>query len=59
MIGKLTNDDTRDLSIKILDQLVDKGFVKNCIDTDDETEFTIQDIINSEINNFFDIQIIN
>jgi hypothetical protein len=25
--------------------LVDNGLVKNCIDTDDETEFEVQDII--------------
>ena len=32
-----------------VDKLVQEGFVKNCIDTDDETEFEIQDIILNEL----------
>lgn len=56
MNKQLTYDDTRDLSIKILDKLVENGFVKNCIDTNDETEFEIQDIIHSELNTFFDVK---
>ncbi len=56
MNKQLTYDDTRDLSIKILDKLVENGFVKNCIDTNDETEFEIQDIIHSELNIFFDVK---
>lgn len=56
MHKQLTYDDTRDLSIKILDKLVENGFVKNCIDTNDETEFEIQDIIHSELNKFFDVK---
>ena len=32
-----------------VDKLVQEGFVKNCIDTDDETEFEIQDIIFDEL----------
>jgi hypothetical protein len=49
------NDDTRDLSIKILDELVKNGHIKDCIDTDDETEFSVQDIIHLEINKAFNI----
>lgn len=56
MNKQLTYDDTRDLSIKILDKLVENDFVKNCIDTNDETEFEIQDIIHSELNTFFDVK---
>lgn len=56
MNKQLTYDDTRDLAIKILDELVEKGFVKDCIDTNDESEFEVQDIIHSELNKFFDVK---
>lgn len=56
MSKQLTYDDTRDLSIKILDELVEKGYVKNCIDTDDESEFEVQDIIHSVLNKFFQVK---
>ena len=42
-------DDCRDIAIRIVDKLVQEGSVKNCIDTDDETEFEIQDIILNEL----------
>jgi hypothetical protein len=42
-------DDCRDIAIRIVDKLVQEGFVKNCIDTDDETEFEIQDIVLNEL----------
>jgi hypothetical protein len=42
-------DDCRDIAIRIVDKLVQEGFVKNCIDTDDDTEFEIQDIILNEL----------
>jgi hypothetical protein len=42
-------DDCRDIAIRIVDKLVQEGYVKNCIDTDDETEFEIQDIILNEL----------
>ena len=47
---KITNDDTRDLAIKCIDKLVEGGYMADCLDTDDETEFEIQDIIHEEIN---------
>jgi|GEM_PF-2915448 len=56
MNKQLTYDDTRDLAIKIIDELVEKGFVKDCIDTNDESEFEVQDIIHSELNKFFDVK---
>jgi len=40
-----TLDDVRDISLKIVDILVAEKYVKNCMDTDDDTEFAIQDII--------------
>ena len=51
-----TNDDTRDIAIRILDTLIQKGFVKDCTDTDDETEFEVQDIIQEELNRVFNIK---
>ena len=51
-----TNDDTRDLSIRILDKLVEAGYVKDCTDTNDETEFEVQDIIHEEINETLGIE---
>jgi hypothetical protein len=52
----ITNDDSRDLAIKILEKLVEAGFVKDCIDTDDEDEFNVQDIIHEEINEALEIE---
>jgi len=38
-------DQIRDMAIKCVDKMVKEGIVKDCIDTDDNTEFNIQDII--------------
>jgi hypothetical protein len=38
--------DLTDISIKILDMLVLYEYVKDCTDTDDQTEFFVQDKIN-------------
>jgi hypothetical protein len=46
----VTYDDTRDVAIRVLDKLVKLGFVPDCTDTDDETEFNVQDLIHDEIN---------
>ena len=46
----MTNDDTRDIAIRVVDKLVEEGLVKNSIDTDDENEFIVQDIIHEELN---------
>lgn len=35
----------KDLSINIVDRLVKEGLIKDCLDTDDDTEFEFQDII--------------
>jgi hypothetical protein len=37
------------VAIRIVDNMVEQGIVKSCIDTDDDTEFTIQDIIVTEL----------
>ena len=42
-------DDCRDIAIRIVDKLVQEGFVKNCIDTDDDTEFEVQDMILNQL----------
>jgi len=34
-------DDCRDIAIRIVDKLVQEGYVKDCMDTDDQTEFEI------------------
>ena len=46
----MTNDDTRDIAIRCFDRLVLGGYVKDCVDTNDTTEFSVQDIIHEEIN---------
>ncbi len=45
----MTEDDIRDIAIRIVDELVLEGVVPNCIDTDNETEFIVQDIIVTKI----------
>ncbi|MFO7970031.1 MAG: hypothetical protein R6U15_07995 [Candidatus Izemoplasmatales bacterium] len=40
-----TFDDIRDTAIKIVDDLVEQGIIKDCKDTENEEEFNIQDII--------------
>jgi len=39
----ITEDDIRDVAIKITDVLVLNGLIPDCTDTDDETEFDFQD----------------
>jgi hypothetical protein len=41
----LTENQITDIAINIVDDLVLKGYVQDCIDTEDETEFEVQDII--------------
>ena len=41
----LTENDILDVSINIVDKLVELGYVKDCTDTDDNTEFDVQDAI--------------
>jgi hypothetical protein len=47
--GVLTYDDINDISIRITDKLVKLGYVPDCTDTDNESEFEVQDIIVSEL----------
>ena len=41
----IIEDDLRDIAIQVVDILIKKGFVPDCTDTDDPTEFEVQDII--------------
>jgi hypothetical protein len=39
-------DELRDIAIRMVDNLVEQGFIKNCIDEpDDSTEFDVQDLL--------------
>ena len=49
-------DDIKDLSIIIVGKMVNEGIIKNCIDTDDQTEFDAQDIIREILCNKFSIK---
>lgn len=41
----MTLEGIKDLSVAIVGNLVISGLVKDCTDTDDETEFEFQDVI--------------
>jgi len=41
----MTLDEAKDLSVIIVGNLVIEGLVKDCTDTNDETEFEFQDVI--------------
>tara|TARA_B110000971_G_C19899628_1_gene449305 strand:+ start:642 stop:971 length:330 start_codon:yes stop_codon:yes gene_type:complete len=43
-------DEKRDIAIRCVDQFVKMGICKNCIDTDDDAEFEMQDIIFNQLN---------
>lgn len=45
MDREYTEDQIRDIAIRITDKLVELGYVPNCIDSNDETEFEVQDEI--------------
>jgi len=46
------NDNQSDKAIKIVDRLVTAGIIKDCTDTNDETEFDAQDIVVEVLNDF-------
>ena len=41
----MDEDKLRDIAIAIVNELVIRKYIPDCTDTDDETEFEIQDII--------------
>ena len=40
-----TFDEIRDTAIKIVDDLVEQGIIKDCTNTENEEEFNVQDVI--------------
>ena len=44
-----------DLSIKCVDKIVAEGIIKDCTDTDENTEFDVQDIITDVLCDYFKI----
>lgn len=51
-----TLDDIKDLSIIIVDKMVENGIIKDCTDTDDQTELDAQDVIIETLCNKFNIE---
>ena len=47
--GTLTFEEITDISVRITDKLIELGYVPNCIDTDKEDEFEVQDMIIGEL----------
>lgn len=45
MKNQFTEDDIRDIAIRIVDKLVLHEYIPDCIDTDDWTEFDVQDLV--------------
>jgi len=45
-----------DLAIKCVDTMVKEEIIKDCIDTDDNTEFDVQDIITDVLCDYFKIE---
>ena len=45
-----------DLSIKCVDKMVEKEIIKDCTDTNDITEFDVQDIITDVLCDYFKTQ---
>lgn len=48
-----TIDDLNDISLPMIEKMVEDGLIKDCQDTDDSTEFDIQDIINEKLAEVF------
>ena len=44
-LPKLKRDDRQDIAIAITNKLIELGYVPDCTDTDDESEFEVQDLI--------------
>ena len=42
---KLDRDERQDIAITITNLLIELGYVTDCTDTDDESEFEVQDMI--------------
>jgi len=55
----MTADLIKDLSIRITDKLVEQGIILDCTDTDDNTEFDVQDTIREVLSEEFNIELDN
>ncbi len=44
---KLDKDERQDIGITITNKLIELGYVPDCTDTDDQSEFEVQDLIAS------------
>jgi hypothetical protein len=44
---KLDKDERQDIGITITNRLIELGYVPDCTDTDDQSEFEVQDLIAS------------
>ena len=53
---KIDLDYIKDLSIAIVDKMVEQGLIKDCIDTDEMDEFDAQDIIREVLCDKFNIK---
>jgi len=53
---EITLDEIKDLSIIIVGKMVEEGIIKDCSDTDDQTEFDAQDIIREILCKKFNIE---
>jgi hypothetical protein len=51
-----TLDDIKDLSIIIVGKMIEEGIIKDCMDTEDQTEFDAQDIIREILCEKFNIK---
>jgi len=52
---KVTNDDTRDVAIRIVEYLIDNEYITEFED-EHEWDFHIQDVIHDEINKLLNIK---
>ena len=52
----LTNDDVREIAMNIVDAFVEENLIEDNIDTNEDTEFSYQDIIHSKLNEIFNIK---
>jgi hypothetical protein len=51
-----TLDDIKDLSIIIVGKMVEEGIIKDCTDTDEQTECDAQDVIREILCKKFNIE---
>lgn len=52
----LTNDDVREIAMNIVDAFVEENLIEDNTDTNEDTEFSFQDIIHSKLNEIFNIK---